>query len=39
MELDLESLFGVHHRGGNGREETARMSLASQLERTPQLGS
>jgi hypothetical protein len=26
-------------RGGKGREETARRSLPSQLERTPQLGS
>jgi hypothetical protein len=27
------------HREGKGRGETARMSLPSQLERTPQLGS
>ncbi len=32
--------FGVaDHRGGKVREETARMSLPSKLERTPQLGS
>ncbi len=37
--LDFGSAFGCHLRGWKGRGETARMSLASQLERIPQLGS
>jgi hypothetical protein len=37
--LLIQFLRGSSHRGGKGRGETARMSLTSQLEHTPQLSS